>query len=77
MSPVMEAHLRLLSTLPKRTHEARLRDVANPDPGAARKRRGIAVQGREYASVRDACKGEKTSTTTLYNMLDSGKAKYL
>ena len=72
MSPVMEAHLRLLETLPKRTHEFKPREVQGPSYS-----RPLIVHGRKFDSVRDAHRALGVSRTKIYNMLDDGRAEYL
>ncbi len=69
----MEAHLRLLELLPKRTHEFKPKDTTTE----SNFRRPLIVYGKKYNSVREAVTFLHVSTQTIYNMLDDGRAKYV
>lgn len=85
---VPEAALRLLSTLPVHTHEARLpeRQLAPQQrPGHTKPKRivpprttkPVCMDGRTYPSVPAAARAVGLSTRAIYKRLARGSAKYV
>lgn len=87
MTEAQAAHLRLISQLPVRTHEARSRygvETRGGDTTGVRKIRtdsegkGIAsritVDGKTYPSIAAVCRALSVGHDTVYKWLDSGRA---
>ena len=75
MTRLQETHLRLSTTLPSRTHQRRWDDVKEHHDQL---KKPIALKnGRRFESLSAAMRGLKCSITKLYNLLDTGGARYL
>lgn len=72
-----DVHLHLMQTLPVRTHHGQFPRPTKEEHGERTVRRPIEVNGRRYRSLTSAMKALGCSITKLYNMLDTGKAKYV
>lgn len=74
MSPALEAHLRMLSVLPVRTHE--MNEVRVYEK-AANSPRAVSFRGREYRSVCEAMRREKINSKQFYRLMRDGVVKYI
>lgn len=72
-----DVHFRLMQTLPVRTHHGQFPRPSKEEHGERANRKAIEVKGRRYRSLTSAMKALHCSITKLYNMLDTGKAKYV
>ena len=78
------AAFRLLTALPVRTHtqfvpqqRAALRRYLKRAAPAIGTARPVRYKGRTYASITEAKRKIRCSPSTLYHMLDTGKASYV
>ena len=79
MNRALDAHLRLLSTLPVHTHLCHDQNdnmKRNKDAPFSRSR-PIRIDGRVFASITEAKLKLKIGAHRLYEMLRSGEAEYI
>ena len=65
MSKIMEAHLRMLSTLPRRTHEAKRHEGDAVPVGISK---SVTVNGVRYPSILAAATATGHTQRTIVNM---------
>lgn len=75
MTAAQAAHLRLLSTLPVRTHERSARSAISNCGGQPPKQ--VGVGHCTYESVTDAARQLGYSRGKVRNMIERGEARYL
>lgn len=76
MKPWEAAHLRMLETLPKRTHEKWEPDEAKGRPGG-RAKQPVIIDGVWYASLNDAARALHKARQTIVSMIRRGEAQAL
>lgn len=64
MKAALEAHLRLQTFLPVRTHEAKLREVEETKLTNARK--VVVMRGQTFQSIRECADRLRVSNNTIY-----------
>lgn len=74
MNLAVEAHLRLLTSLPIRTHVAR---ESTTIPTKRNVKRPVRINGTDYPSVQAAVRGERMSAKTVILRVIQGRAKFL
>lgn len=79
MTAAQEAHLRLLTQLPVRTHERRRGDYydASVEAAAEASRKRVRIGDMVYPSIRQAALAQKRATKTIWNWLQTGEAEYV
>ena len=74
MSSVFDAHMRLLASLPVRTHHMEPpKEVREPMP----RKVPVIIGGQQYESVRAAAQARKIARRAVYEMLTDGRARYV
>lgn len=73
MTAAQAAHLRLLSTLPVRTHEQSSRP---PAERGGHQPRALVIERTHYESVAEAARLRHCARDTIRRMIDRGEARY-
>lgn len=76
-SRVLEAHLRLMGLLPVRTEEARARREVREEERRGHGMRRIETGGVVYEGTAHAKRELRIGSARLYEMLRTGKARYV
>ena len=79
MNRALDAHLRLLATLPVHTHHCTDDNINMKRDKSAQfsRSRPIRIYGQEFASITQAKLKLKIGAHRLYEMLRSGEAEYV